>query len=698
MTNLLRDIPSLYSAYSALFTNNPDGCYALDTNGTCILANERASEITGYSLEEILQASINLIIKDDDIERIYHLFQEVLVGVTKSFEVTIIRKDGQEVELSVTAMPIKIDEKVLGVIGVAKDITKNKRLQLELVQSRNQLQNIFENTNVSVWSYDLKKKKLCYVTSAFERITGYAKGQFEHEPDLWMSLIHSDDVDTVKKQQAELVNGMTLNQEYRIIHRNGTIRWISDYIVPILDENGELERMDGVMIDITESRQKEETVNLLSYYDVVTELPNRRMFYHSLDQALLNYSNQKHAVLYLDLDRFKYMNDSLGHHVGDQILQIIADRLRQIVNKNELVARLGGDEFAILLKNVQDDRQVEEIAEQIITNIREPFELSNHEYTLTTSIGGSMYPEHANTTESLIKRADQAMYLAKEKGKNNYQVYQNGLIDDFARKMMLEQELRKALTKEQLFLHYQPIVDMVKKKIVGFEALLRWSHPIYGPISPIEFIPIAEESGLIIPIGKWVLKKACNDMKTWQTKGFEGVYVSVNVSVRQFEEIDCLERLADIVKSENIDPNLVKIEMTESISMLDVDDMVKKLSYLEALGINVFLDDFGTGYSSLSYLQRLPIKVLKIDKSFIQDIESSADQETIIETIVAMSTSLRMNVIAEGVEEEKHLHFLQKIGCTQMQGYYFSKPVSIEEFQYLTGMLKLNHKTKSFIS
>ncbi|MBM6619611.1 sensor domain-containing protein [Bacillus suaedaesalsae] len=689
MTNLLSDIPSLYSAYKSLFTNNPDGCYALDTNGNCMLANERALEITGYSYDELLQSSINSIVKAQEIKKILRVFQDVLEGNKKSFEVTIIRKDGQEVELSITAMPIIINETILGVIGVAKDITESKSLQLELIQSRNQLQNIFESTNICVWSYDYRGQKLFQVSPASKRLSGYSPAEFEQEPLLWQKLIHPDDLNLYSNRFLELNNGTTLRHEYRIFHRSGEIKWISDYTVPILDADGKLERIDGVLIDITKSRNTEETLKHLSNFDLVTELPNRRMFYHSLDVALQDPSNRKLAVLYLDLDRFKYMNDSLGHHVGDQILQIIAVRLRQIVRKHDLVARLGGDEFAVLLKNVHDDAEVTEVSERILSKIRQPFELDGHEYTLTTSIGVSIYPEHAETAENLIKRADQAMYLAKEKGKNNFQIYDKSLKDDFSRKMILEQELRKALSNEQLSLHYQPIVDVMQKKIVGFEALLKWVHPTYGPISPMEFIPIAEESGIIVPIGSWVLQKACQDMKAWQTQGFEGVYVSVNVSVRQFEEVTCLERLDEILKQGKVNTNLLKIEITESLTMMDVNEMSTKLLLLEAIGIEVFLDDFGTGYSSLSYLQRLPIKVLKIDKSFIQDIESSSDQETIIETIIAMSKSLRMNVIAEGVEEEKHLQFLQNIGCTQMQGYYFSKPIPFNQLQDLSRSLKL---------
>ncbi|MGI8384866.1 bifunctional diguanylate cyclase/phosphodiesterase [Robertmurraya sp. P23] len=431
--------------------------------------------------------------------------------------------------------------------------------------------------------------------------------------------------------------------------------------------------------DITERKKAEETIHNMAYYDTLTGLGNR----NKLKEQLVHATSlpTKFTVLFLDLDRFKVINDTKGHSTGDLILRDVAQRLNTIIGKKGSVYRHSGDEFIVVL-SCHEVQKIEQVADSVLRDFNIPFEISGEEYYLTTSIGISRYPEDGEDQETLIKHADTAMYLAKEHGKNNYQFYTSQLDEIKLRKLELENGLRKSIELNQFSLFYQPKFHLKSKEIVGTEALLRWFHPTLGVVSPIEFIPLAEETGMIVDIGKWVLKEAVRQNKKWQDTGLKPVSVAVNISVRQLLEEDFIEFVENTLTEYNLDPKYLELEITETI-MQDIENSILVLNKLKKLGISIAIDDFGTGYSSLSYLKHLPIDTIKIDKSFLDDLEKEAGTNSIVKAIIEMGRTLKFDVIAEGIETEFQAKYLINNYCVHGQGYIFSKPVRSEEIEAL---------------
>lgn len=417
----------------------------------------------------------------------------------------------------------------------------------------------------------------------------------------------------------------------------------------------------------------------LAYHDPLTSLRNRLSFTKDIEQTLKAHNPNNVALLLIDIDRFKVINDTLGHFVGDQVLIKISDRLRKVLGTDAHIYRLGGDEFVIILEATEIKASI--VAETVLKKFKDSFLVNDHEIKITPSIGISIFPEHSDNSEDLLKYADAAMYLAKDNGKNNFRFYNNELNQTMARKMMLENELSKAIERNQFSLAYQPKVDLHTKRIMGMEALLRWNHPELGSISPVEFIPIAEETGQIVPIGEWVLKKACKQNKIWQDKGLSSFCVSVNVSVLQFQRGDFLKVVRKVLEESNLDAHYLEIEITESI-MQNIDESKDMINGFRAMGVKTSIDDFGTGYSSLDILRKLPIDTIKIDKSFIDDLEAPC-QQPFIKAIIELGLNLNVSVVAEGIENENQLQILLANNCTIGQGYLFSKPVDPTEFEKL---------------
>ena len=439
-----------------------------------------------------------------------------------------------------------------------------------------------------------------------------------------------------------------------------------------------IKRIDRIVVDSTKRKKAEEKLTFLAFHDSLTGLPNRRKLDHELLKTLSEAKEKKMkvGVLFLDLDRFKYINDSLGHKMGDKVLQVIADRLKDSLRKDDIISRQGGDEFVILLKNLTTIEDIEETAARINDMIADPIRLLGNEFVLSASIGMSIFPDHGYEAEGLIQKADQAMYLAKESGVG-IQSYELGMSKSLSRKLLLEQFLHKAIEKNQLYLVYQPIVDVYGKQVTGLEALLRWQHPVLGAIPTGEFIQIAEESDLIIKLSNWVLETACRQRKTWADMNLPPFYVSINVPARQINLESFLESVKDTLARHQLPANLLKIEITERTAMTNVQQTLNTIKELQDKGVDIILDDFGVGYSSISYLVQYPFNTIKIDKSFIEGLENK-NQRSVCRTLVAMGRNLGMNVVAEGVEELEQYQFLCSIGCHNMQGYYFSRPTSVE--------------------
>jgi diguanylate cyclase (GGDEF)-like protein len=436
---------------------------------------------------------------------------------------------------------------------------------------------------------------------------------------------------------------------------------------------------------VTERKRAEEKIHHMAFHDALTDLPNRRLFHERLKELFEDARHQDRmaAVLFIDVDRLKNINDTLGHHVGDEVLKQLARRIQAYVKENDTAARFSGDEFIILMSNVSHVDEVSNFAKGMSPLLKGPYYYGHQELYITASIGISLFPANGRDTDTLIKNADSAMYRAKEKGGNTFQFYNDEMNKRSMEKLSLEVSLYKALERNEISVYYQPLLDLQTGQIFGMESLVRWNHPELGMISPATFIPLAEETGLIVPIGNWVLREACAQTRTWQNKGYDSLSVSVNISVNQFQQPGFVQYIAHTLDETDLHPNKLCLEITESVAMKNVSYVADTIARLRQLGVQISIDDFGTGYSSLSYLKRFRVHTLKIDQSFIRDVTTDEDNAAIVTALIAMSQQLKIKSLAEGVETKDQLEFLRVQGCNEIQGYVFSKPLSSNDFEYM---------------
>jgi diguanylate cyclase (GGDEF)-like protein/PAS domain S-box-containing protein len=470
---------------------------------------------------------------------------------------------------------------------------------------------------------------------------------------------------------------------YAFTRPDGVLRFLRISGEPVFDEAGNFQGYRGVGRDVTLARQAEQRVHELARFDSLTGLPNRNMFLGELDRAIAR--ARRHdapfALYFIDLDRFKTVNDTLGHDAGDELLKVMATRLRGAVRENDLVARLGGDEFVVLLEGDTGAVDLTTIARKLLAAIGEPLTLHGHNFLVTGSIGIGLFPSDGTDAATLLKHADAAMYLAKEKGKNNVQFYTAELAELAARQFQLESALQLALARGELLLHYQPKVHIDSGSTVGVEALLRWAHPTRGLVPPMEFIPLAEERGLIVPIGRWVIRTACRQIREWHAAGAAVPPVAVNLSARQFASDTLVDDIVEAMALYEVAPGELEVELTESVLMADPERANEVLRRLHGLGVRIAIDDFGTGYSSLSYLKRFPAQTVKIDRSFISGLPADGDDLAIAEAVIAMAHSLGLSVVAEGVETEAQLSALRELGCDEAQGFLLGRPMPAAELK-----------------
>ena len=525
-----------------------------------------------------------------------------------------------------------------------------------------------------------------YVNPAFERITGFKPEDVIGKSCniLWGQDSEQSGMHEILQSGMEQREGHATMRNYR---KDGTPFWCEIFIAPVKDDAGRVDHFVAIQYDITETRRYQEELETLANRDNLTGLANRNLLNDRLNQALLHAANHQLPlwVAYLDLDRFKFVNDTVGHRVGDRLLRQIARRLEAGLRNSDTIARVGADEFILVLQERADELAVADELQRLLDAIARPLADEDHEFFLSASIGVAAYPNDGNDPETLIKHADIAMYRAKETGRNNAQFFTAAMNQRALERLRIESDLRNALERQELLLHYQPQVDLQTGRVVGVEALLRWEHRELGMVPPGRFIALAEETGLIVPIGAWVLRTACAQAKAWQQEGFAPLRMAVNLSARQFVQKDLVESIAATLVETGLDAACLEIELTESLVMTDVERAIGVLRSLKSLGVKLSIDDFGTGYSSLSYLTRFPIDVLKIDQSFVRDITLDAEDAAIAAAIISLAHSLKLQVIAEGVETEAQLTFLRRHRCDQMQGYYFSRPVPPAE---LLRMLK----------
>ncbi|MGE5649281.1 MAG: EAL domain-containing protein [Bacillota bacterium] len=523
-----------------------------------------------------------------------------------------------------------------------------------------------------------------YVNPAFERMTGYSAQEIVGKS---LRVLHRND-----KEQAgleELRRLLRTQQEGHVTLRNyrrdGSMFWTDVHVAPVRDDSGAVTHFVGAKYDVTTTKRYEEQLEVQANRDALTMLANRNLLHDRLNQAIVCASQRRAQVwvMFVDLDRFKFVNDTLGHQAGDTLLKQVSERLLSVVRHTDTVARLGGDEFVLVLSEHADDALDPATVQRIMDVIAPPFIIDGHEFFLTCSVGIAAYPADGASAETLIKHADIAMYRAKEIGRDNFQFYTSSLNEKALERLRLESDLRNALERGEFLLHYQPQLDLYTGNVVGMEALIRWQHPELGMVSPARFIGLAEELGLIVPIGEWVIRTACRQNRAWQLAGLPPLRVAVNLSARQFAQGGLAKSIAAILAETGLPAELLDIELTESVVMTDVDFAIGILCDLKKLGVHLSVDDFGTGYSSLSYLKRFPIDVLKIDQSFVRDITLNGDGAELVRSIISLAHGLRLQVIAEGVETEEQLAYLWRHGCDQMQGYYFSKPLATDAFEHL---------------
>ena len=436
-----------------------------------------------------------------------------------------------------------------------------------------------------------------------------------------------------------------------------------------------------LQLEIAERKMAEKQMQHLANYDALTGLPNRNLLQDRFKQVLAHVSrNQlRTAVLFIDLDQFKTINDTLGHNVGDILLWSVADRLVSAVREEDTVARQGGDEFILLLHHIDSVEDADKVGLKLLTTLTQPYQINEKLLYVSASIGIAIYPDDGKDVDTLLKNSDTAMYHAKESGRNNYQFFSPNMNQMAMEKQTLGTDLHHALERNELLLHYQPVIDISSGELTGMEVLLRWQHPDRGLISPVKFIPLAEDTGLIVPIGEWVLVSACEQLKSWQNQGYDVPSLAINLSAKQFRKNTLAATISRILQASGVEARYITLEITESVFMENTDEVAEMLRTLSGMGLAISIDDFGTGYSSLSYLKRFPINTLKIDRSFVMDIVTDPDDAAIVTAIIAMAHSLKMKVIAEGVETAEQLAFLHQQQCGQYQGYYFSKPLPASE-------------------
>jgi diguanylate cyclase (GGDEF)-like protein/PAS domain S-box-containing protein len=527
--------------------------------------------------------------------------------------------------------------------------------------------------------YADREARFVYVNQRYADWLGHPREALIGRPV--REVVDADTFRVMQPQIEQVLRGAAVRYERRQRGRDGALHDFDVQYMPHFDSASSVCGYFVMLNDVTARKQDEELLYFLANHDQLTALPNRNLFAEHLGRALGQAARQgeKVGLLFVDLDRFKNVNDTLGHNIGDVLLQKVAQRFRDALRQSDLVARQGGDEYTVLLQPLGDMQEAAVCAQKLIDALAKPIDADGHELFVTCSVGISIFPDDAKDAAGLLKNADSAMYRAKEQGKNTYQFYSN---DDAAHSfehLMLETSLRRALDREEFVIHFQPIVDLRLQRVIGVETLVRWQHPDFGMVSPARFIPLAEETGLIVPIGGWVLEQACRQIRALQQQGFPELHVAVNLSPKQFRQRDLVRSIADTLSRTGLPPRYLELEVTESSIMEHAEFTIRTLHELKAMGINLSIDDFGTGYSSLSYLKRFPIDALKVDQSFVRDIPGDPDDAAIASAVIALGHSLRLTIVAEGVETAEQLAFMRERGCHRVQGYYFARPMPAAE-------------------
>ena len=667
-----------------------------DEHHTLEFASQGCLAVTGYDVSQLLQNSSLAF------ESLKHPEDQLWVGEAIrqalrergafDLEYRLIHADGRVRWVWDRGVGVyDAQGTVLAIEGLIHDVTSRKDAEQGQREAERRYRGLFDNALEGIFRTTIDGRYLG-ANPALANIYG-----FDSPEELMASLqniareLYVDPERRLEFMRIITSRGTVAGFESQVYRKNGDIIWISENARVVVDENGAVEGYEGTVEDITERKLYQSRIEQQANFDPLTGLANRSLLQDRLGQAILTAAsfNTGLAVAFIDLDRFKFINDTLGHHVGDEMLKIMAARLRACVHERDTVARLGGDEFVLLLNSPGSPDEVRAVLERMLTTVTQPWITEHGEYQVTCSIGIALYPDDGLDAQTLLKHADSAMYRAKDSGRNQFQFFTREINRLMTERLELEGKLRRALERNQFQLHYQPRIDLPTGRILGAEALIRWYLPGEDPILPGRFIPLAEETGLIIPIGKWVLRTACAQNKAWQDMGLPPSMVSVNVSARQFRANNFVRSVAEALRETGLDPKYLEIELTESV-MHDAPQLVGMLGELKRLGVQVAIDDFGTGYSSLSSLKRFPVDRLKVDRSFVEHIANDADDAALVRTIITLGRNLGLKVVAEGVETAEQLQFLREHLCDEIQGFYFSRPVPSEQFEDLLRLIAIS--------
>ena len=599
-------------------------------------------------------------------------------GILEPIEHQLIGLKGKPIQMASTFTPV-IYEGAPAIMTTGIDITERKQAERALRESEGRYKQLLESVTDYIYTMNVKNGSAIATDHGHGciAVTGYTPIEHASDPSFWYELVFPADLEAVKQQEAAILSeGTATPIEHRIIHKNGDLRWVKNTPVLRKDAQGRIVSYDGIISDITQRKKSEEKVNYQAFHDVLTGLANRSFYHQRLTETLTKAQHQKHhfAVMCLDLDRFKAINDNLGHEIGDLLLQQVAQRVSNCLRENDILSRWGGDEFTLLLPYIHSAEDAVHVAERIIACLKPKFDLDRHPIHITTSIGMAVYPQDGKDVQTLLRNADLALSRAKEQG-CTYRVYTASMNSQASELLALENSLHVALKREELRVYYQPQVNVKTRQIVGMEAFVRWQHPEFGLVFPNRFIPLAEEMGLIMEIGEWILRTACEQNQYWQQVGFPPMQMGVNLSARQFQESHLVDMVAEILEETGLPANLLELEITESIAIQNVEWTTKIIDGLHSLGVQLSMDDFGTGYSSLSYLQKFPFHTLKVDRSFVRNITLNQQDRAIAQAVITLGQGLGLRTIAEGVETIEQLEVLRRMGCEHMQGYLLSRPI-----------------------
>ncbi len=659
---------------------SPEGIIRSINNHGQLLIGYSQSELIGKHWTEYIDFS-NCKINGQELTK--RILSE---GTIDQIILRVKCKDGQVKDVSWNMALIEGPNGV-EIYGIGIDITQRLKMEKEqeaqkkaLQQSEERYRLAIEGSKDGIYDWDIANNSF-YFPKQTREILGLSEQVEINTLEDLLTYFHPDDVDPTISNLSEHIAGKTnyFQAEFRMRTKDGDYRWIQGRGKVIFDDEGNPVRIAGSNTDITEVRNAQEEIRRLAFFDTLTGLPNKVQLENMLkwDMTSAVKNKKKLAVLFLDLDNFKSVNDTFGHVVGDELLKEFANRLTSLWDGKVTLARMGGDEFILIVKDTSCHDKIVQVCKRIFSSLNMPFRLRNQDLFMTASIGISIFPQDGKTIEDLFRNADAAMYEAKREGKNMYRFFTRLMHEKAVENLEFTQFLRHAIEHQELELYYQPQVDIISAKIIGVEALVRWNHPSKGIISPGRFIPLAEETGFIIPLGEWVLKTACAQLVEWQAKGIlaKDFIMSVNLSPYQIQQVDLEGVILDILEQTDCPPHCLQLEITESMAMLDIEKTVSFLKTMESKGVGIALDDFGIGYSSISYLNMLPIHTVKIDKSFIRNIKDDPNRLTVVKAIIELVNQMNMQVVAEGVEEEVQVQLLRENNCNVAQGYYFSRPL-----------------------